>query len=242
MIYVAFGGGINSTGMLVGMRERRIESPWVVFADTGGEKPETYAHVEAVDCWLRSWGHYGIVTVKKDSMYATLEDECLRKNTLPAIAFGFRSCSDKWKQQPQTKYMNHDHLARKLWDSGQKVTKAIGFGVDELHRAREYEDDKYRNWYPLIDWRWNRNDCIEAIKRAGLPVPPKSSCFYCPAMRKAEIVKLSADHPALYERALEMERNATVAHSLKGLGRSFAWSELVGPETVEQACMCFDGE
>jgi hypothetical protein len=247
MIYVAFGGGINSTAMLVGMLQRgfwqrAIWPKWVVFADTGGEKPETYRHVDLVEQWLKDTGDLELHRVKKDSMYESLEDECLRNNTLPALAFGWRSCSDKWKQAPQQKFMNHDEQAKEIWASGGKIIKAIGFGVDELHRAKPYEDEKYRNWYPLIDWKWNRNDCIEAIKRAGLPVPPKSSCFYCPAMRKSEIVQLSKDNPALYARALAMEENATAAHTIKGLGRSFSWKELVGPEVIEQVCMCFDGE
>ncbi len=159
-------------------------------------------------------------------MYENLENECLRNHNLPAIAYGFRSCSDKWKQAPQTKFMNRLGI--------KEYTKAIGFGVDELHRAKPYPG----NWYPMIEWKWNRNDCIEAIKRTGLKVPPKSSCFFCPAMRKAEIKALSPD---LYERALAMERNANLT-SIKGLGRSFSWSELKGPETIEQVCMCFDGE
>lgn len=240
-IYVAFGGGVNSTGMLVGLYEREIAPDWIVFADTSGEKPETYSHVAEVNEWLRLRGA-SIMVLHKDSMYATLEDECLTKNTLPALAFGFRSCSDKWKQAPQQKYMNNNAAARAVWKSGQKVTKAIGFGVDEMRRAKEYEDKKYRNWYPLVEWGWDRAACIEAIKRGGLTVPPKSSCFYCPAMRKTEIVQLATQHPDLHARALAMEKNATAAHSVKGLGRSFAWASLIGPETVEQACTCFDGE
>lgn len=235
MILVAFGGGVNSTAMLVGLREHDIRPDWVLFSDTKGEKPETYAHVSEVSSWCEAVGFPPVTTVTKRSMYASLEDECLRKNTLPPIAFGFRSCSDKWKQQPQERHMNSLGIT-------EQVTKAIGFGVDELGRAKAYEDKKYKNWYPLIDWRWNRNDCIEAIKRVGLSVPPKSSCFFCPAMHKSEIQQLHTEHPDLWNRAIAMEKNATEAHTIKGLGRSFSWRDMSGPETVEQVCMCFDGD
>jgi hypothetical protein len=163
-------------------------------------------------------------------------------NTLPAIAFGFRSCSDKWKQAPQEKFMNSEPYALNEWKSGRKIVKAIGFGVDEIYRAKQFESEKYETWFPLIEWRMNRNDCIESIKNAGLEVPPKSSCFYCPAMRKPEIIQLSKEHPDLYQRALNIEKNASRAHTVSGLGRSYSWKDLVGPETVEQVCMCFDGE
>lgn len=228
--------------MLVGMYERDICPDYIVFADTGGEKPETYEFLTIMREWCHAQGMGWIYSLKKTSIYNSLEDECLKKNTLPALAFGFRSCSDKWKQAPQQKFLNNREDVKELWKSGGKIIKAIGFGVDELHRAKEYEDDKSKNWYPLIEWRWNRNDCLQAIKDAGLPHPPKSSCFYCPAMRKAEIVQLSIEHPDLYKRALAMEKNATTVTQVKGLGRSFSWSELVGSETVEQVCMCFDGE
>ena len=34
--------------------------------------------------------------------------------------------------------------------------------------------------YPLIDLRLDRAACIAIIRQAGLPVPPKSSCWFCP--------------------------------------------------------------
>jgi 3'-phosphoadenosine 5'-phosphosulfate sulfotransferase (PAPS reductase)/FAD synthetase len=240
-VYVAFGGGVNSTAMLIGLVERGILPRWVVFADTGGERPETYAHV--LEVWQYCTRHLiPFFRVSKSSMYRSLEDECLQKKTMPSIVFGWRSCSDKWKQEPQRKFLNHDPAALAVWDSEQKITRAIGFGVDELHRIKPFEDEEFINWYPLYDWRWNRNDCIEAIKRAGLTVPPKSACFYCPASTKLDVKRLALENPELYRRALAMEENAEKAHTAVGLGRHFTWKELVGPETVEQSCLCFDGE
>jgi hypothetical protein len=163
-------------------------------------------------------------------------------HTLPSLAFGFRSCSDKWKQAPQRKYLNNSAEAKTVWRSGRKIRKAIGFGVDELYRAIPYSDDKYENWYPLIEWGWNRNDCKEAIRRADLPLPPKSACFFCPATHKSEIKQLAQTAPDLYGRALAMERNASIVTKISGLGRSFSWKDMAGPDVVEQVCICFDGE
>jgi hypothetical protein len=62
------------------------------------------------------------------------------------------------------------------------------------------------------------------IADAGLPVPIKSACFYCPASKKAEVICLRDHHPDLLERALAIERNAQAKlTSVKGLGRSYAW-------------------
>lgn len=45
MQIVSYGAGMNSTAMLVEMVRRGEECAAVVFADTGGERPETYEHL-----------------------------------------------------------------------------------------------------------------------------------------------------------------------------------------------------
>jgi hypothetical protein len=74
--------------------------------------------------------------------------------------------------------------------------------------------------YPLLEFGYDRERCKAIITTAGLPVPLKSACFFCPASKKSEIVWLREQHPELLERALEIERNLT---SVKGVGRSFSW-------------------
>lgn len=60
--------------------------------------------------------------------------------------------------------------------------------------------------YPLREWGLSREDCGRIIVNAGLPLPPKSACFFCPAMKEAEIRLLAETEPEYYRMALEMER------------------------------------
>jgi len=54
-----------------------------------------------------------------------------------------------------------------------------------------YDDEKYIYEYPVLhEWMWSRPDCQAVITSAGLPLPPKSSCFFCPSTRKEEILEL----------------------------------------------------
>lgn len=81
---------------------------------------------------------------------------------------------------------------------------------------------------PLVEWGWAREECVEAIERARLTVPGKSACWFCPAMKKREVLRLAKERPDLYARAVEME--ATAAPNLgvvKGLGRHWSWKTLV---------------
>jgi 3''-phosphoadenosine 5''-phosphosulfate sulfotransferase (PAPS reductase)/FAD synthetase and related enzymes len=96
-LVISWGGGVNSTAMLIGMRQRGIIPDLILFADTGGEKPETYAFREVFNEWLLSVGFPEIYTVQNDGMYVTLENNCLQQKMLPSIAYGFKSCSDKYK-------------------------------------------------------------------------------------------------------------------------------------------------
>jgi hypothetical protein len=256
-LIVSYGGGVNSTAVLVGLWERLTRPGLILFADTGGEKPETYAYLDVLATWLGEVCFPQITVVQNDGKYKTLERNCLEKKMLPSLAYGFKSCSDKYKRRPQDKFSAQWAPAVEAWERGEKVTKAIGYDAGEERRAGKSEDDKYAYWYPLIQWGWWRDDCLMHIRAAGLPVPPKSACFFCPASTKREIFALAEAHTDLYARAVAMERTAEEnLDTVKGLGRRFAWGELLEKDRlalplfradfdtppVEQTCMCFDGD
>ncbi len=219
-IVVNYGAGVNSTALVIGLHERGIRPDHIMFADTGGERPETYEHLERFVVWLARAGFPTLTVVKARRMFPTLEEECLGRNTLPSIVFGFRKCSQQFKIAPQESYC-------KGWP---KYTKAIGFDFGEQHRALRGDTDtpKYRKWFPLIEWKWGRRECIASIERAGLCVPPKSACFFCQSTTKDEVLELARTAPDLFARAVAMEENAAPGlRTIKGLGRHWSWRELV---------------
>jgi|TARA_R100001480_G_scaffold153479_1_gene156647 hypothetical protein len=249
---VSYGGGTNSTAMLVECVNRGIKVDVVLFADTGGEKPHTYNYIKTFSKWLVENGMPKITIVKYFNKYKellTLERDCLNRNSLPSLAYGFKSCSQKFKLAPQDKYMNNYQPAKDCWESGGKITKFIGFDAGESHRVKDYSDKKYTVEYPLVDWDMGREECIESIEKAGLCQPGKSACFFCPASKPTEIKQLKATYPSLSKRAIELENQAELT-KIKGLGRNFSWKELLATEdmfeedflsTPELLCGCYDG-
>ena len=253
MIVASFGGGVNSTAMLIGMVERHETCDLILFADTGGEKPHTYEHIREFSKWLKFVGMPEITIVRSPN--ETLEQSCLKLGTLPSIAYGFKTCSQRFKREPQEKFLRGYFRANgeasrdsNQSDSGMgETTWLLGFDADEPHRAKPFK----WNRYPLIEWDWGRDECVEAIQRAGQKVPDKSACFFCPSSKKKEIYELRRVYPDLAYRAVAMEKNANLI-TIKGLGRSFAWGDLYAaddaqakmfPETlIQQECMCYDGE
>jgi len=156
LVAVAYGGGTNSTAMLCGFRERDIKPMLITFADTGAEMPHTYDHLEVMKDKVREWWGMEIVTVRKlyQGKFEGLKGQCVRRGELPGLAYTTRSCSIKYKGQPQDDYLQTwmdkngldrvpvpskvkqngpKAIAKHIGDERGSMVKAIGFGADEAH-------------------------------------------------------------------------------------------------------------
>lgn len=233
--------------VLILLRDLGVRPDLIIFSDTGGEKPETYEYLNVTNRWCRDAGFPFIRTVRNGGLYGTLENNCFQKHTLPSLAYGFKSCSDKYKRRPSDQYIRF-WMNQRPWLT--KITKVLGYDAGEPHRVKDYQDDEFDFWYPLVEHGWRREECLAAIELEGLPAPPKSACYFCPASKKSEVIWLKNHHPELFQRAVAMERNAELT-TVKGLGRHWSWESLgnadeqqskLFPEAPQIPCMCFDGE
>ena len=103
-ICVCCGVGVDSVAMLIGLRNRGIRPDLITFADTGSEKPETYQYVPILRQWLRDVDFPELVVVRNLCPIAghrSLYNNCENNQTLPSLAFGMKSCSLRWKKEPQ---------------------------------------------------------------------------------------------------------------------------------------------
>lgn len=256
-IVVSYGGGTNSTAILILLKRKGLRPTLIMFADTGDENPHTYKHLDVMQAWCRTNG-FPEITVVRNQLPQGIKDgslygECLRLGTLPAKVFGGSSCSVKWKVEPQNKYL-------KKWmaeNGASYVRHLIGFDADEIHRSQKAgtlagaaaRADTESTEYPLIEAGWGRDECVQAIDEEGLPRPGKSACFMCPSSRKPEVVALSKKYPVLYMKAVALERRALAgegqapAAQVKGLGRHWNWETLEGVDVASEVdCGCYDGE
>ncbi|PSM16294.1 hypothetical protein [Nitratireductor sp. StC3] len=249
LMAVCYGAGVDSTAMLVALKQAGLRPDIITFADLSAEKPPTLEHLDRMDRVLAEWSWPAIVRCRKETLpgtgYSDLYGNCIANETLPSLAFGLKSCSIKWKQKPQ------DHAIKgarsgpnaapphPVWTEAQRrgvrIVKLIGYdcGRADLRRSRNLPeaDADFDYAYPLQILGWNRTDCVRAITDAlGVDmVPIKSACFFCPASKVWELYWLAAHHPDLLERALILERNALTGRHSRFDEVEFggSWDELV---------------
>ena len=185
--YLSYGGGVNSTAMMIMLIDQGVEFE-AVFADHGGDYPETYEYVELL---LKKGYPITVLTVKVDDL--NLTDYCKKYRIMPSRQQ--RWCTDKFKIKPMYEYFQRP------------CTVFIGFHCDEAQRAKPSRDSDIINEFPLIDYGIDQKGCEEIIIKAGLPVPMKSGCYYCPFQRVGQFRKLRDERPELYCTTKGIEDN-----------------------------------
>lgn len=197
---ISFGCGVNSVAMTIMLINGGWRGP-IVMADTGNEHPETMCYLEYFGKWLAE-RELEIMTLspathpdlygKRERETGSLEAFCLMRGIIPLLAS--RWCSQEWKQRPLDKWRKAHGIA----------TTLQGICASEPQRIR---DDSFVR-YPLYEEGITRGECKCVIQRAGLALPIKSGCFFCPGQRLANWKRLYYGYPELYERAALIEESA----------------------------------
>lgn len=230
---VSYGGGRQSTALLVLAAQGRIDFKLFLFAHVGdnSENPETLTYVEQ---WAKPYAEkHGIelATVRKvrkgepDDIFDRLTDPDLSFTGIPWRSSRegppmSRSCTVSWKKR-----VIGAELKRRGASEDDPATVAIGYALEESHRANDKKAEDYeRLVYPLIGvgeetgLRLRTADCIHIIEQAGLPIPPKSACWFCPHHSMQAWADLRKEHPDRFEKAAELEDHMRARNESKGLG------------------------
>jgi hypothetical protein len=253
---VSYGGGVQSTALLVLAAQGRIDFQTFVMSNVGddSEHPATLEYVRNVAMpYAKAHGIelHEIDRVKRDgtteTLYGRLTKEGSRSLPIPVRmsngAPGTRSCTSDFKIKVIGKWLKEhgatggkrcrthkaedsavSHLEDEpAIDLGPRpdcakcvqpniATVGIGISVDEIQRASTRHVESYENVvYPLVGigeetgLKLNRSDCQHLIAQAGLPVPPKSSCYFCPFHKPAVWADMRRTEPDLFEKSAALE-------------------------------------
>ena len=174
--YLSYGGGVNSTALLV-MREYDE----AIYVDHGCDWPETRQYVaDRIRDYLLK------ILIPGDLYKYAWDHEMVPS---PMI----RWCTRMFKVEPINKYVE------------KPCFMLIGFAADEAHRAKLKSVDGIEHRFPLIEQGIDRKGCKEIIRKAGLPIPIKSGCYFCPYQTIKQWKQLRRDHPDLFCKAEQLE-------------------------------------
>lgn len=109
-------------------------------------------------------------------------------------AIGYHACESK-------------RIAKSEYSFRERI--AFGFNANEIGRitrSSEYNTLDREAFYPLLEWGWNRDTCIEYLKSRLGVTWKKSACVYCPfnALRE-EAVARHLEHPDQVADAMALE-------------------------------------
>lgn len=217
----SFGGGVQSMCALVLQAQKKIEYDYFVFADVGEdtENPATIAYVENVAIPFAKEHHIDLVKVgkqKRDGTPVSIYGNILSDNRSIGIpvymsngAPGNRSCTVDFKIKVVNRWMGRHNCGFPV---------GLGISVDEIHRARFNDPEKE---YPLLTLGLFRRDCVKIIEDMGLPIPPKSSCWFCPFHRMSVWQEMRNNQPDLFEKAVKLEE--LINKRRENLGKDHVW-------------------
>lgn len=225
MKVISYGGGVQSTALLVLAGTGRLDVDAALMANVGddSEHPATLRYVHEVAMpWAAEHGVALHLLDRKrrngetETLWGRLMREGSRSLPIPIRmsngAPGTRSCTADFKIRVVGKWLKQ-HGASK----DNKATVYIGISVDEIQRANTRRVEAHEEIeYPLLDLGLWRVDCQRLIAAAGLPVPPKSSCFFCPFHRPTVWATMRAEEPELFEKSAQLEDTLNVRRAMLG--------------------------
>lgn len=218
--FFSFGGGVQSTAVMVLQAQGKLKIPFdtFVFANVGddSESPDTIEYMKNYS--IPFMERHGIqfeevhkTTFKKpetllEFMYRTPKSVPIPVRQSGGTPVG-RSCTSSFKIEVINKWVKSEGYTH--------AVTGLGISLDEYQRMRgekwhnNYGKSKLGYWrrreHPLIDMKLSRIDCLKIVRASGLPTPPKSACWFCPFTKRGEWIELKKSNVVLFEKACQLE-------------------------------------
>ena len=201
----SYGGGTQSVAIAVLLAQGRLPTPKVVvMADTGREATETWEYHAAHVAPLLASAGVTVEVAGHDLATVDLYPAAGERPLLPAFTKEGKLptyCSVEWKRRVVRRL-----LRSKGYGPGRPVDLWLGISLDEVERLKASDVDWVRHRWPLcFDVRMTRAECRALVLDAGLPEPPKSSCWMCPFRQNAQWRRLRDHYPQDWAKAVALD-------------------------------------
>lgn len=265
VVILSYGMGVDSTAILLrwleepASRDFDLKDLIVITAQTGDEYPDTKRDVEEhVLPRLRAAGvrfvqvarggpfeKDGIVVLSDTTSPTTLHteghyklsDELMTAGTVPARRGTQKLCTQKFKGWVLDQWVEQTL-------QGKSFRHVIGFESEETERVEKdqgYTRLSRQASYPLVEWNWNREKCIEYIKSLTGVAWKKSACVFCPfaSLKGSGCVDRYRENPEAAAKALAVEFMSLVLNPRMGIFGERTLRQIVEKSDNDKAIATF---
>ncbi len=232
---VSFGGGVQSTALLVLAAQKKIDYTRFLFCNVGtdSENPETLEYVSEIAWPYAEYHSLELIELDKRRRDGTVDtvlrriNESKRSVPIPARmsrngAPGTRQCTVDFKVRRVASWLKKQGATK-----DNPATVALGISTDEFKRARTDSGIPWETLdYPLLTLRLSRNDCKRIIREAGLPEPPRSACWFCPLRRASGWAEMKLTKPEQFAQVIRIETLLSERQTALGKDPVFFHSKL----------------
>jgi len=203
---LSLGAGVQSSVLAYMYEEGFLENPpdFAVFADTQREPDAVYEYFKEVKKRITKFPIY--LTTKGDLGKAPFKVPFFLKKEEGGVGMGWRQCTTDYKiRAVHQEVRNQLGLEkRKRWTH--HVEMLLGISTDEKERCRLARDKWQTNIFPLIEIGFSREDCLQYLKDKGLPMAPKSSCYFCPYRNDKAWKQMKEQSPEDFKKACDYDK------------------------------------
>jgi hypothetical protein len=228
--FLSLGMGVQSTAIYfmssMGILPRMEAA---IFADTGKEKAGTLRYLDFLMDWKFKNDGLPIITLRDKNLYEDLlkseNSTGQRFSSIPAYTLNEdgsqgmlrRQCTNEYKIEQVEKairlFLDKPSLR------GEHIEVWLGISLEEIERMTIPETNWRINVYPFCGFkisrsgseadrifqRLTRNDIVKWYERQNLPLPPKSSCVFCPFQSDASYKEMKEREPDDFEAACKVD-------------------------------------
>ena len=197
-VVICFSGGKDSTAMLLRMLELGEKVDYILFSDTTFEYPELYEYIKRIEKVIKR----EIIILKPKKSFDEWFFGKLTKGKNEGITRGFPYVLGSCYWLRESKYNPIEQFCK-----GKKVIKCLGIASDEEERVQKEQNIRY----PLIEWGWTEQDCVNYLNEKKLLNPlyqnlKRLGCYFCPKQNDFAKWLTWKNYPELWEKIRYYEK------------------------------------
>lgn len=257
MKIISLGLGVQSTAMYYMSSNGELpRCDYAIFADLGREKKKTIQYLKFLKNWQKENNGIPIIVIRKKNLYKDLLNSTnstgQRFSSIPAftrnedgsIGMLRRQCTNEYKIEQVDKAIREILEVKVILR--QKIEVWKGISLEEIERLSIPETKWKIHFYPFCGYKvaksgaekintlkQTRNDLLNWYEFHNLPIPPKSSCVFCPYQSDAAWYDMKVNEPSDFKAAIRVDRAIRDSTKRGILSRAFLHDSCKPLEEIE---------